>query len=91
MAIHITTGTVTVATATDGIRITVNLGFTGTITVAALGSTQYGTPAQTLGIITNPVTGQNYTYRNLRTQGAITVAPNTTTDLSVDLLGPGGS
>lgn len=91
MSVHITTGTVTVANAADGIRITVNLGYTGSLTVATLGSTQYGTAATTLGIVTNPVTGQEYTYRNLRTQGAITVAPSTTTDLSVDLLGPGVS
>ncbi len=90
MAQNITaSGSTTVATATDGIEIKVNLGYTGSLVVAVAGSTQYGTPAATLGTITNPVTGQTYTYRGLRTQGAVTVNPSTTTDLTVNMLGPG--
>lgn len=92
MAKNITaSGSQTVATAADGVEIIVNLGYTGSLVVAVAGSTQYGTPAATLGTITDPVKGQKYTYRNLRTQGAVTVNPSTTTDLTVNMLGPGGS
>lgn len=90
MAKNITaSGAATVATAVDGIEIKVNLGYIGSLVVSAAGSTQYNTPAATLGTITNPVTGQTYTYRNLRTQGAISINPSTTTDLTVNFLGPG--
>lgn len=84
-------GATTVVTAADGIEIEVNLGYTGSLVVAVAGSTQYNTPAATIATITNPVTGQRYTYRNLRTQGAISVNPSTTTDLTVNFLGPGSS
>jgi len=90
MAQNITaSGAATVATAADGISVQVNLGYTGSLVVAVAGSIQYGTPAAILGTITNPVTGQTYTFRNLRTQGAVTVNPSTTTDLTVNILGPG--
>lgn len=90
MSTHITgSGATVVATAADAIRVTVNLGYTGSLTTTVAGSTQYGTPAATIGIVTNPVTGQSFTYRNLRTQGAVSVNPSTTTDLTVDMLGPG--
>lgn len=92
MAKNITaSGSQTVASAADGIEIHVNLGYTGSLVVAVAGSTQYGTPAATLGTITNPVTGQTYVYRNLRTQGAVTVNPSTTTDLTINILGPGSN
>lgn len=89
MATHITASGAQVIAVADGIQIVVNLGFTGTITVTTAGSTQYGTPASTVAVVTNPVTGQTFTYRNLRTQGAISVNPSTTTDLTVNVVGPG--
>lgn len=90
MSLHITgSGSTTVATAADGIRITNNIALTGTITVAVAGSTQYGTPSATLAIITNPVVGESHEYHGLRTQGAVTVNPNATCDITVDMIGPG--
>lgn len=83
MSVNITGSGATSIGLARAIRITVNLGYTGTLTVTAAGSTQYGTAAQTIAIITNPVTGQVYPYGGLHGQGAISINPSTTTDISV--------
>lgn len=87
MAIHSTTAAITVAQA-DGIVITVNAALTGTITTTTGGSTQYGTAAGTIGVITNPAVGNQFRYGGLRTQGAITVTPSTACDITVSLIAP---
>lgn len=90
MALEITgSGATVVATAADGIRVTNNSALTGTITVTVAGSTQYGTPAATPAIITNPVVGESHEYHGLRTQGAVSVNPSTTCNITVDMIGPG--
>lgn len=88
MAVNILTATATTLGQADAVRILVNAAMTGTITTTAAGSTQYGTPASTLGVITNPAAGQTYTYRRLRGAGAITITTSATCDLSAAKLGP---
>jgi hypothetical protein len=90
MAQHLTSTTPATLVA-DGVRVTNNLALTGTITVSVAGSTQYGTPAATIAVITNPVVGEVHAYHGLRTQGTISVTPSTTCDISVDAIGPGQS
>lgn len=71
-------GSQTVATAANGLLIQVNGALTGTITLAAGGNT--------FAIITNPVVGSQFRYNGLRNQGAITVNPSVTTDITVSFL-----
>lgn len=60
-----------------------NAALTGTVTVTAAGSTQYGTSAQTLGVITNPAVNAVWRAGGLSGQGAISINPSGTTDLTV--------
>lgn len=83
MALNITGSGATAIGLARAIRITVNLGFTGTLAITAAGSTQYGTNAQTMATITNPATGQTYAYGGLHEQGSISINPSTTTDITV--------
>jgi len=71
-------GSQTVAAGADGLLIQVNTALTGTITLAA--------GAVTFAIITNPPAGTNFRYNGLRRQGAITVNPNGTCDITVSFL-----
>lgn len=87
MAKNITgSGATIVASNASAIHITVNAALTGTITVTAAGSTQYGTASQTIATITNPTVGNAYRYGGLTTQGAISVNPSTTCDITVSIL-----
>lgn len=83
MAVNITSSGATSIGLAKAIVIQVNLGYTGSLIITAGGSTQYGTQAQTLGTVTNPVTGQVLKYGGLHGQGAISINPSTTTDISV--------
>jgi hypothetical protein len=71
-------GSQTVAAAANGLLIQVNAALTGTITLAAGGTT--------FAIITNPTVGSQYRYNGLRNQGAITVNPNGSCDITVSFL-----
>lgn len=87
MAKNITASGATVVAAEAGaIYIQVNAALTGTITVTAAGSTQYGTGSQTIATITNPTVGSFFKYGGLKNQGAISVNPSTTTDITVTVL-----
>lgn len=71
-------GSVTVATAANGLLIQVNTTLSGTITLAAGGTT--------FAVITNPIVGSQFRYNGLRNQGPITVNPSATTDITVSFL-----
>lgn len=71
-------GSTTVATAANGLLVQVNTALTGTITLAAGGTI--------FAVITNPTVGTQYRYNGLRGQGAITVNPSGTTDITVSFL-----
>lgn len=71
-------GSQTVTKAANGLLIQVNTALTGTITLAAGGTT--------FAVITNPVAGTQYRYNGLRDAGAITVNPSGTTDITVSFL-----
>lgn len=87
MALNITTGTATtIASQAKAILIQVNAALTGNIIVAVAGSTQYGTAAATIGTITNPTVGNTFRYGGLARQGAVTVTPSTTCDISVTVV-----
>lgn len=83
MALNVTTGTATNIGLARAVRISVNAALTGSITIAAGGSAQYGTAAQTLGTITNPVVGQQIAYGGLFGQGQITITTSTTCDITI--------
>lgn len=74
-------GSTTVASSANGLLIQVNTALTGTITLGAGGST--------FAVITNPTVGSQYRYNGLRGQGAITVNPSATTDITVSFLNRG--
>lgn len=79
MAKNITaSGATIVANDCERMRITVNNGFTGTLAV----STANG---GTVATVLNPATGQTYNYGGLTMQGAVTVNPSATCDLSVTI------
>jgi hypothetical protein len=87
MAQNITTGTATtVAANAYAIFIQVNAALTGTIVIAVAGSTQYVTTSATIATITNPTAGSQFKYGGLNQQGAVTVTPSTTCDISVTIL-----
>lgn len=87
MATNITTGTATtIASNANAILITVNAALTGTIVVAAGGSSQYATPSSTIATITNPVVGSTFPYGGLAQKGAITVTPSGACDITVSVL-----
>lgn len=71
-------GSQTVAKTCNGLLIQVNKTAAGTITLAAGGTT--------FAIIDTPLVGQQFRYNGLRNQGAITVNPSGTTDITVSFL-----
>jgi len=71
-------GSQTVAAGADGLLIQVNTALTGTITLQVGGVT--------FAVITNPLAGDQFRYAGLRGQGAITVNPSATTDITVSFL-----
>lgn len=71
-------GSATVAAAANGLLIQVNKTLSGTITLAAGGTT--------FAVITDPTVGTQFRYNGLRNQGAITVNPSATTDITVSFL-----
>lgn len=87
MALNITSsGAVVVATNANAMLIQVNAAFTGTIAVTTAASTQYGTSAATLATITNPTVGSEFRYGGLANQGAISVNPNGSCDITVSII-----
>lgn len=87
MAKNITSsGAVVVASGGAGILLQVNKALTGNIVVSVGGSTLYGTPSATIATITDPTVGTSYRYGGLTQQGAISVNPSTTTDITVTIL-----
>lgn len=71
--IHITgTSAVKVGDYVNGMRLVVNTGFTGTITVTDANGTQ--------AVITNPVVGNFFTYHGL--QGAVNVTCSVAGDVT---------
>lgn len=87
MAKNLTTGgAVVVATAAKGVQVTVNAALTGTIAVTTAGSVPDGTASQTIATITNPTVGNSFRYGGLSKQGAISVNPSTTCDITVTIL-----
>lgn len=82
MALSITTTAATPIGLARAIRITVNTGFTGNLTVVTAGSTQYGTTGQTFTIV-NPITGQTFAYGGLHEQGIVTITAGAACDLAV--------
>lgn len=86
MAINITGSGATSIGLARAIRINVNAALTGNIIVSSAGSTQYGTTAQTFATITNPTVGSSFVIGGLHAQGAISITPSTTTDLTVQKL-----
>lgn len=87
MAKNITASGATVIAAQAGaIYIQVNSALTGTIIVTAAGSNQYGTASQTIATINNPSVGSFYKYGGLHGQGAISVNPSATCDITVTVL-----
>lgn len=83
MAIPITSSGAQSIGLARAIVIQFNAALTGTVIVTAAGSTQYGTSAQTLGTVTNPVVGEIWKAGGLQGQGAISINPSGTTDLTV--------
>jgi len=71
-------GSQTIAANANGLLVQVNTALTGTITLAAGGTT--------FAVITNPTVGSSYRYNGLRNQGAITVNPSTSCDITVSFL-----
>jgi hypothetical protein len=71
-------GSQTVASAADGILVQVNSALTGTITLGVGGTT--------FAVITNPVAGDQFRYNGLRNQGAITVNPSGSCNITVSFL-----
>lgn len=75
--VYITSGTKTI-TAANGLLVQVNAALTGTLTLAAGGTT--------FAVITNPTVGSQFRYNGLRGQGEITVIASTTCDATISLL-----
>lgn len=83
MSTNITSSGATSVGQARALLIECNAALTGTITVTAAGSTQYGTSSSTIGTITNPTVGTAWRVGGLQTQGAISINPSGTTDLTV--------
>ena len=80
MAKYITaSGSQTVASAANGLLIQVNTALTGTITLATA-------TGGTFAVITNPLAGNQFRYNGLRGQGAVSIHPSATTDITVSFL-----
>lgn len=86
MATYITASGATSIGQCNAILVQVNMALTGTITITNAGSTQYGTSSGTIAVITNPTVGSEYRYGGLNTQGAISINPSGTTDITVTKL-----
>lgn len=86
MALNITTGTATLIGLAKGVQLQFNAALTGNVIVASAASAQYGTAAQTFGTITNPTVGETHRIGGLHGQGAITITPSTTCDITVTKL-----
>lgn len=71
-------GLQTLTTAANGLVVQCNIALTGTLTLAAGGVT--------FAIITNPLVGSQFRYNGLRGQGAITINPSATCDVTVSFL-----
>lgn len=83
MALNITGAATTNIGLAKAILLQVNQATTGTITIATLGSTQYGTPAQTIGIIPVSATAGPYRYGGLHGQGQVTITNSGTENMTV--------
>lgn len=84
MAQHITTASAAVVAGNNqAIFIQVNATLTGTLTVTNAGSTYYGSSSGTIAVITNPTVGSQFKYGGLQQQGAISITPSTTCDITV--------
>ena len=79
MAKYITASGASTLPNVNAIEVQVNTALTGTITL----STANG---GTFAVITNPTVGSLYKYGGLIGQGAITVNPSATCDITVTLL-----
>lgn len=79
-------GAAVIASNANAILIQVNAALTGTITVTVGGSTQYGTSSATIATITNPAVGNVFRYGGLIQQGAVSVNPSATCDITVTVL-----
>lgn len=87
MALNITAASATkIAKQASAILIQNNKALTGTITVTAAGSTQYGTSSSTIATITDPAVGNVFRYGGLFGAGEITVTPSATCDVTVTVL-----
>jgi hypothetical protein len=71
-------GSQTIASSANGLLVQVNTALTGTITLAAGGTA--------FAVITDPTVGAQFRYNGLRNQGAITVNPSATTDITISFL-----
>lgn len=89
MAINITGSGATSVGLAKGILVQMNAALTGSVTITAAGSTQYGTAAQTLATITNPTVGESHRIGGLHGQGAISINPSGSTDLTVTKINRG--
>lgn len=86
MAVNITASGAQSQGLCRALLIQVNAALTGTITITAAGSSQYGTSSSTIGTIMNPTVGSQFKYGGLQNQGAISINPSTTCDISVTKL-----
>ena len=68
----------TIAAGADGLLVQNNLTLSGTITLAAGGTT--------FAVITDPQVGQQYRYNGLRGKGAIVVTPSDACNITVSFL-----
>lgn len=71
-------GSQALGTSVNGLLIQVNTALTGTLTLAAGGTT--------FAVITNPLAGDQFRYNGLRNQGAVTINPSATCDVTVSYL-----
>lgn len=83
MALNITSSGATSVGQARVIFIQCNAALTGTITITVAGSSEYNTGSATIGTISNPTVGSQFRYGGLQQQGAISVNPNTTCDITV--------
>jgi hypothetical protein len=74
--VYLTTATTKTLGAVPGILVTINLGFTGTITVADADGTK--------ALITNPVLGNSFRYYGFN--GSVSVTNSATGDITVSVL-----
>lgn len=70
--------TTPIASAANGLLVTVNTALTGTITLTAA--------TVAFAVITNPTVGSMYRYNGLRGKGAIAAVTSATCDVTISLL-----